>query len=98
MAADNGISQAVIDDVFNERRPETGTDEECLVYDVSLALHTTHELPKPLYDRAVETFGERGLIEIIMAIGFYTFVSMSLNAFRVGVDPGLEEPFPKSGD
>ena len=96
MAAEFGISQAIIDDVFAERRPGEASVEELLVYDVSHALHDTHELPLELYEQAVEAFGEQGLVELIMAIGFYTFVSMSLNAFDVDLAPGVEAPFPSS--
>jgi 4-carboxymuconolactone decarboxylase len=96
MARDNGIDQAVLDDVFARRRPiATASADELLVYDVSVALHETHELPRPLFDRAVARFGERGLVEIIATIGFYTTVSMTLNAFNVDVGPGITPPFPK---
>ena len=49
-----------------------------------------------MYDQAVDAFGEQGLIELIMTIGFYTFVSMSLNTFDVDVAEGEEIPFPRS--
>ena len=95
MARDNGISDAVIADVFEGRRPATGSPEELLVYDVSKSLHETHELSQALYDSAVATFGEQGLIELIMAIGFYTFVSMTLNAFDIPTGEGEPTPFPR---
>jgi len=59
-------------------------------------LHETHQLPLGLYQRVVSSFGERGLVEIIATIGYYTFVSMTLNAFEVEV-PGVKPPFPLPG-
>ncbi len=95
MARDAGVSDDVINAVFEQRRPENAPADELLTYDVCLSLHETHELPLPLYQAAVDSFGEQGLMELIMAIGFYSFVSMTLNAFDIEV-PGVEPPFPRN--
>jgi 4-carboxymuconolactone decarboxylase len=39
-------------------------------------------------------FGERGLVEIIATIGYYTTVAMTLNAFEVELEEGIKAPFP----
>ena len=47
---------------------------------------------------AVERFGERGLVELIAVIGYYTSVSMTLNAVEIEM-PGIDEqPFERSTD
>ena len=97
MALENGVTQEIIDSVFAERRPEKAREDELLVYDVCRALHETHQLPLNLYQGAVVSFGERGLVEIIATIGYYTFVAMTLNAFEVGVPAGVKAPFPLQG-
>ena len=56
-------------------------------------MHTDHRLARDLYDKAVAAFGERGLVEIMAIIGYYTLVSMTLNAFEVQVAPGVAAPF-----
>ena len=91
-AVEYGIPQAVMDDVYAGRRP-SGTPEQTLMYDVCMAIHTDHRLPRPLYEAAVAAFGERGLAETMAIIGYYTLVSMTLNAFEVGVAPGTATPF-----
>jgi hypothetical protein len=40
-------------------------------------------------------WGEQGLMDIIQTIGFYTFVSMTLNAFNIPNGPGDPTPFPR---
>lgn len=95
MAKENGVSDAVIADVFALRRPAAAPADELVTIDVCRALHGTHQLPPNLYERAVETFGEQGLVELMATIGFYTFVSMTLNAFDIPVGAGLETPFPR---
>ena len=66
------------------------------MYDVCMAIHTDHRLPRPLYEAAVAAFGERGLAETMAIIGYYTLVSMTLNAFEVGVAPGAATPFVRA--
>ena len=95
MAKEHGVSEATLDDVMNLRPPTGAPADEQLVVEVSRALHETHELPRELYDRAVSEFGEQGLIELIATIGYYTTVSMTLNAFDIPVAEGEETPFPR---
>ena len=94
MARENGVTQEVIDAVFAQRRPDKAPVDELLIYDVCRTLHETHQLPPDLYQQAVGLFGERGLVEIIATIGYYTFVAMTLNAFDVGLQAGVNAPFP----
>ena len=35
-------------------------------------------------------------MDIIQTIGFYTFVSMTLNAFNIPTGPGDPTPFPRA--
>ncbi|OGP51814.1 MAG: hypothetical protein A2Y79_01225 [Deltaproteobacteria bacterium RBG_13_43_22] len=94
MALENGVTQEVINVVFDQRRPEQAPEDELVVYDVCRALHETHQLPLELYQKTVDLFGEQGLVEIIATIGYYTLVAMTLNAFDVGLAEGVNAPFP----
>jgi len=94
LALEFGVTQATIDDIFAERRPEGAPEDERLVYEVTRSLHQTRDLPLDLYQRAVARFGEQGLVELVGAIGFYTLVSMTLNTFDVPM-AGVEQPFPR---
>ena len=96
-AVEYGIPQSVIDDVFAGRRP-TGTGEHTLTYNVCMSMHEDHRLPLELYREAVAAFGERGLAEMMAIIGYYTLVSMTLNAFEVQVAPGQAPPFQRALD
>ncbi len=98
MAREQGVSDAVIEAVFEKRRPEDAPTDELLTYDVVTALHESHDLPIDLYRRAVDRFGEQGLMELITTIGFYSFVSLTLNAFNIPVAEDQETAFPRSGE
>jgi len=94
-AIEYGVAPAVLDEVLAGRRPK-GRPEDELVYDLCQTMHETHALPRPLYDRGVAAFGERGVAELMAVIGYYTLVSMTLNAFEVQVGPGLTAPFERA--
>lgn len=93
-AVEYGVAQSVLDDVLAGRRPN-GRPEDMLVYDLCTTMQAEHRLPIELYRRGVETFGERGVMEIMAVIGYYTLVSMTLNAFEVQVAPGVTAPFTR---
>ena len=95
MALENGVAQSTIDEIAAERLPASAAEDERLVYEIASSLHETHALSDELYARAVAAFGERGLVEVIGTIGFYTMVSMTLNAFRVRADGVDSQPFPE---
>ena len=94
MALENGISQEVIEAVFEQRRPAKAPKDELLIYDVCRILHKKHQLPLNLYQQAIDAFGERGLVDILATIGYYTFVAMTLSSFDIGLAEGTKGPFP----
>lgn len=95
MAKEQGVSDEVIQAVFDQRMPDDAPDDERLTIEVCRALHETQDLPLPLYQRAVGAWGEEGLMDLIQTIGFYTFVSMTLNAFNIPTGEGEPMPFPR---
>lgn len=96
MAKEQGISDEVIQAVFEQRMPEHAPADERLTIAVCRALHETRDLPIDLYRQAIGTWGEQGLMDIIQTIGFYTFVSMTLNAFNIPTGEGEPTPFPRA--
>jgi 4-carboxymuconolactone decarboxylase len=95
MAKEQGVSEDVAQAVFEQRMPENAPADERLTIAVCRALHETQELPIDLYRQAIAMWGEQGLMDIIQTIGFYTFVSMTLNAFNIPSFEGDPTPFPR---
>lgn len=95
MAREQGVSDEVIQAVFDQRMPKEAPEDEMLTIEVCRAVHETQDLSKDLYDRAIAMWGERGLMDIIQTIGFYTFVSMTLNSFNIPTAKGDPTPFPR---
>ena len=87
-----GVAQSVIDTILAEKRPAL-SGAEAVVYDVATSLHQTHRIPEPLYRQAVATLGEPLVVELIALLGYYTLVSMGLNAFQVDLPAGEPKQF-----
>jgi 4-carboxymuconolactone decarboxylase len=92
-AIELGVSEATINDVLHGRRPESAPEDELLVYDVCRSMHQTHRLSDELYERAVAKFGERGIADLMATIGYYSFVAMTLSAFKIEPAEGTSQPF-----
>ena len=93
-AIEHGVAASVLEDVLAGRRP-SGRYEDELVYDLCQTMHETHALTMELYDAGVTAFGEQGVAELMAVIGYYTLVSMTLNAFEVQVGHGIAAPFER---
>jgi len=85
LALNGGLAPKIIDDIRDRRTPAFDDPKAKMIYDVAKSLHEGHGLTQPLYEEATRLLGERGLVEIIGLCGYYTLVSMTLNAFAFGL-------------
>ena len=69
--------------------------DETIVYDFSTELHRTHGVSDASYQRALDRFGERGVMDLIAVNGYYVLVSMTLNVDRTPLPGGAPLPLPK---
>lgn len=83
-----GLPAAVVEALV-AGRPAVLTDaRECAVYDLALALANRRLIPQDLYDRAVKTLGHEGVTDVIVLMGYYTCVSLTMNFYAVPVSGG----------
>jgi 4-carboxymuconolactone decarboxylase len=71
--------------------PASFTDaREQAVYEVSMALAAGRLVPQGLYDRAVKALGHESITDMIVLMGYYTAVSLTMNFYAVPAgSPGL---------
>ena len=86
-----GISPEIVEAIRQRRTPTFIRDDERLVYDITTELNTTSSLSELNFNRGLAMFGEQKLVELVSAVGFYSMVAMTLNAFAVSV-PGDKKP------
>ena len=87
-----GLSDAVMSDLRQCRRPAAMQDDERLVYDFCVQLSLNHRVPDALWQEAVTKMGEQAVIDLTVLSGTYVMVSMLLNATQVGIPGGGAEP------
>jgi len=87
-----GLSDAMIRDLQQCRRPAGMLDDERLVFDFCIQLTLNHRVPDVLWQEAVTKMGEQMVIDLIVLSGTYVMVSMLLNATQVGIPGGGAEP------
>ena len=63
---------------------------EQVVYEIAMALAGGRLVPQGLYDRAVKTLGHEAITDVIVLMGYYTAVSLTMNFYAVPAGtPGL---------
>ena len=93
LAKQAGLSDAVIASIKCGERPDLADDREATAYDLATELHRTQRLSDATYNRAVDHFGEAGVLELLSLVGYYTAISVILNGFNIPLDPGETPPF-----
>jgi 4-carboxymuconolactone decarboxylase len=64
--------------------PTSFTDtREQLVYEIAMTLTNARWVPQGLYNRAVKTLGHEGITDVIVLMGYYTCVSLTLAFYDV---------------
>ena len=75
------------------KRPAGMTAEEAAVHDFCRELHERKQVSDSAYAAVEEHFGERGVVDLIGVVGYYTLVSMVLNVERHPLPDGAA-PLP----
>jgi 4-carboxymuconolactone decarboxylase len=75
-----GIAEETIAALAEGRRPPAMSEAESAAYDFCDELLRTRGISDATYERAVAAFGEHGVIDMIGVAGYFTTVSMVMNA------------------
>src|SRR5262245_54882849 len=72
-------------------QPVSFTDaREQVVYEIAVALANRRLVSQGLYDRALKTLGHESITDVIVLMGYYTCVSLTMNFYAVPAgSPGL---------
>jgi len=95
MARDAGVPDEIITAIKVGEQPKFEDSRDLAAYQLAIDLHRTRRVSPETYDRAVAVFGEQGVAELVGLCGYYTLVSMTLNAFDVPLPSGAQYPFPQ---
>jgi len=90
LAREAGLPQEVIDAIAERRTPSFSDPDEQLVYDFCRDYYDDHRVDDATYERVVARFGDKGIVDLAGLIGYYSFVSVTLNVFEVPTPPGAK--------
>ena len=88
LAQQGGLKPSIIEAIADGRRPAGMADDEDALYSLCDELHRTQSVSDATYARAVGTFGEQGVIDILGISGYYTMLAMVLNTARTPLPQG----------
>ena len=97
LAIKAGLDPAIVAAIGAGRKPDNMKDDEAIVWEFSTQLRRDHGVDDAIYARALEKFGEPGIMDLVAVNGYYDVVSMTLNVARVTPPPGEEIPFKQAG-
>lgn len=94
LARKAGLSDAIINDIREGRRPASMQQDEAIVYDVVTELLNRRQLSDDNFAKARQILGEQQLVDLVAVAGFYVMVSAVVIAGRVAIPDGGAAPMP----
>ena len=85
-----GLPAASVEAIIAGLPTSFDDQREQAVYEVAMALAGQRLVPQGVYDRAVKVLGHESITDVIVLMGYYTCVSLTMNFYAVPAgSPGL---------
>lgn len=81
-ALEAGLNPTIAADIAAGKRPSGMQIDEAAIYDFASELLETKEVSDATFKAVAGRFGEKGVVDLICTLGYYTLVSMTLNVNR----------------
>jgi 4-carboxymuconolactone decarboxylase len=85
-----GIDPAVITAIAERRTPVFSDSKAKFVHDYAKTLLATGRVPDDLHAAVAQALGERGVVDLVGIVGYYSLVALTLNAFEIGLPDGIQ--------
>jgi 4-carboxymuconolactone decarboxylase len=79
------------------KKPDKMKDDEAIIWEFATQLRRDHNVDDAIYAKAVDKFGENGVMDLVAVSGYYDVVSMTLNVARVSPPADAQLPFKQAG-
>jgi 4-carboxymuconolactone decarboxylase len=93
IAEEAGVKPQTIRAIKAGKTPTTAGKDERAIWDFVQELHKRRRVNDRTYKRVHAVVGDRGMVELVGILGYYTGVSMVLNAFNVPLPEGAQPYF-----
>ena len=78
-----GLEQSIIDAIDKGQTPALTSPQDMAAFEFCRELLETKQVSDATYKRAVELFGEAGVVDIVATIGSFTTTSLTANSFYI---------------
>lgn len=93
IAREVGLDGAIIDGVKAGVLPDDAEPEQRMVYAFAREVIEQHHVSDEHYTAAVAMLGQAAVVELVLLMGYYTLIAMTLNVFTVPVPDGEVAPW-----
>jgi 4-carboxymuconolactone decarboxylase len=94
-----GLDTDIVEAIRLGQPPRFADTAEAEIYDFCCQLQQTGVVDEATYQTVLRRWGARGVVELTAVVGYYTMVSMMLNAHEIPLIDGAEAPLrPVAGD
>jgi len=87
-----GVPVDHVQAVAEGRRPDDMAADQAVVHDFLQELQANRGVSDATYGRAVELFGERGVVDLCGICGYYSTLAMVMNVARTPLPEGVPPP------
>ncbi len=91
-AVKSGLAPSIIDAIRDGYRPSRMARDEEVVYEVMTELLNNKGVSDPTYQKALDQFGEPGIVDLVGTAGYYIMIGLIMNVSRTAIPDG--EPLP----
>ena len=88
-----GIPQDVIDDLAANKTPTFKANDERVYYTFAMKALKHHFVSDKTFAEARAIFGDKGVVDLIGAIGYFSMLQICLNSAQVDLPPDRKPPF-----
>ncbi len=92
IARSHGVDAAALEALRTGARAQFKADDEIAVYSLAQELLATREVSDATYATAKTALGERGVLDVVAVLGYYSLIAMSMKTFAQKPE-GAADPF-----
>lgn len=83
LALKHGVSEQVVEAIRTGTPPDFTDPEEAAVHEFALQAARDRHVSDALYDKTLAAIGQDRLVDLVALVGYYGFVSLTLNTFNI---------------
>ncbi len=86
-----GVPDGLVDSLRDKKELSAMAPDEEAVVNLGREFFRTHKVSRGAFQAALEQFGQRGVVELILTMGNYTLLSFAINTFDTDLPPNRSE-------